>query len=97
MVERSVVLGDVLLERLQQLKSPCVAAVRGRGLWAGIVLKPEAGGARRYTRLLAQRDLLCKETHENVIRLAPPLVIEREELDWALDQIADVLKIPASE
>ena len=97
LVERSAVLGDVLLERLQQLKSPCVAAVRGRGLWAGIVLKPEAGGARRYTRLLAQRGLLCKETHENVIRLAPPLVIEREELDWALDQIADVLKIPASE
>jgi ornithine--oxo-acid transaminase len=57
-----------------------------------VVLKPEAGGARRFCEALADRGLLCKETHWNVIRLAPPLVITREELDWAIDRLAEVLE-----
>ena len=67
---------------------------RGRGLWVGIVLKDEAGGARRFCEALMERGLLCKETHENVIRLAPPLIITKEEIDWALGHIRDVLTIP---
>ena len=66
--------------------------VRGRGLLIGIELAPEAGGARRFCEALKERGVLCKETHVNVIRLAPPLIINREQLDQGLQQIEDVLK-----
>jgi ornithine--oxo-acid transaminase len=65
--------------------------VRGRGLFIGIDLHPEAGGARKYCEALKERGMLCKETHEHVIRLAPPLVITQEEIDWACDQLRAVL------
>jgi ornithine--oxo-acid transaminase len=87
-------LGEYMMERLRAIDSKHVSFVRGRGLWAGIVLKPEAGGARRFCEALKERGLLAKETHWNVIRLAPPLVITREELDWALEQLAAVLQMP---
>ena len=58
------------------------------------MLKPEAGGARRFCEALKERGVLAKETHWNVIRLAPPLVINREEIDWALERLADVLQMP---
>ena len=64
---------------------------RGRGLFIGIELKPEAGGARRFCEALKQRGMLCKETHDHVIRIAPPLVISQEEIDWAFDQVKAVL------
>lgn len=94
LVERAAELGEYMIERLRQIPSPHVGQVRGKGLWAGIVLKPEAGGARRFCEALMERGLLAKETHWNVIRLAPPLVITRQELDWALDKIAEVLQLP---
>jgi ornithine--oxo-acid transaminase len=87
-------LGEYMLDRLRQIDSPHVAQVRGRGLWAGIVLKPEAGGARRFCEALKERGVLAKETHWNVIRLAPPLVITREEVDWALERLTEVLRMP---
>jgi ornithine--oxo-acid transaminase len=87
-------LGKYMFERLRQIDSPHVAQVRGRGLWAGIVLKPEAGGARRFCEALKERGVLAKETHWNVIRLAPPLVITREETDWALERLTEVLHMP---
>ena len=93
LVERAAELGEYMIERLRQIPSPHVDQVRGKGLWAGIVLKPEAGGARRFCEALMERGLLAKETHWNVIRLAPPLVITRQELDWALDRIAEVLQL----
>jgi len=65
--------------------------VRGRGLFIGVELKPEAGGARRFCEALKERGLLCKETHQHVIRFAPPLVVKKEELDWALVQVEAVL------
>jgi ornithine--oxo-acid transaminase len=65
--------------------------VRGRGLLIGVELKPEAGGARRFCQALKERGLLAKETHQHVIRFAPPLVVQRDELDWALERIEDVL------
>ena len=94
LIERAAELGEYLLERLRQIPSPHIALVRGKGLWAGIVLKPEAGGARRFCEALKERGLLAKETHWNVIRLAPPLVITREQIDWALERIAAVLQMP---
>ena len=91
MIENSARLGDYFLQRLRALKSPHVKEVRGRGLWIGVELKPESGGARRFCEALQKQGLLCKETHVNIIRFAPPLVITREEIDWALERIAKVL------
>lgn len=89
--ERSAELGDYLMSRLREIESPHVKLCRGRGLFAGIVLQPEAGGARRFCEALEERGILAKDTHGNVIRLAPPLVITREQIDWMLEQLEDVL------
>ncbi len=94
LIERAAELGDYLLARLRDLRSPHIQQVRGKGLWIGIVLRPEAGGARRFCEALMERGLLCKETHWNVIRLAPPLVITRPEIDWAVERLAEVLQMP---
>jgi ornithine--oxo-acid transaminase len=91
MIENSARLGEYALDRLLRLESPHIKEVRGKGLWIGIELTPEAGGARRFCEELGRQGLLCKETHDHVIRLAPPLVITREELDWALELIERVL------
>ncbi|MBN1155958.1 ornithine--oxo-acid transaminase [candidate division KSB1 bacterium] len=89
--ERSAKLGKYLMERLKKIDSKHVDFYRGEGLWIGIVLKKESGGARRFCEALMERGLLCKETHVNVIRLAPPLVITKKEIDWALERIENVL------
>ena len=94
MVENSARLGAYALERLRAIRSPHILEVRGRGLWIGIELKPEAGGARRFCEALATEGILCKETHTHVIRVSPPLVISRAELDWALERFEKVLLRP---
>jgi ornithine--oxo-acid transaminase len=91
LVERSAELGGYFMGKLRAIRSPHVAEIRGRGLWIGIQLKPEAGGARRFCEALQHEGLLCKETHATVIRIAPPLVITRDEIDWATERIAKVL------
>ncbi|MBK8726271.1 MAG: ornithine--oxo-acid transaminase [Holophagaceae bacterium] len=91
LIEHTAELGAHLAARLAALKSPLVAGVRSRGLWAGVDLKPEAGGARKYCYRLKERGLLCKDTHTHTIRLAPPLVITKEQLDWAIDQLEAAL------
>jgi ornithine--oxo-acid transaminase len=91
LVERSATLGAHALERLKGLRSKYLKEVRGRGLWIGIELHPEAGGARRFCVALQTMGVLCKETHDHVIRIAPPLMISREDLDWGLDRIEAVL------
>jgi len=91
MIERAEELGTYFMARLARIESPYVKEVRGRGLLIGVELKPEAGGARCFCEALKERGLLCKETHEHVIRFAPPLVVTREELDWALERIESVL------
>ena len=91
LVENSLAQGEYLMERLGALDSDLIQEIRGRGLWVGIELRPEAGGARRFCEALQREGLLCKETHEHVIRIAPPLVINREELDWAIDKVIGVL------
>jgi ornithine--oxo-acid transaminase len=94
LVERAAELGAHLAARLKGLTSPLVKETRCLGLWAGIELKPEAGGARKYCYALKDRGLLCKDTHVDTIRLAPPLVITSRELGWAVDQIEEVLAQP---
>ncbi len=94
LVERAAELGAHLAYRLQGLASPRVKGVRCRGLWAGVDLVPEAGGARKYCYRLKDRGMLCKDTHVDTIRLAPPLVITKEQVDWAVDQLEAVLAEP---
>jgi ornithine--oxo-acid transaminase len=91
MVENSARLGAYFIERLRSLKSKKIKEVRGKGLWIGVELTPEAGGARQFCEELQREGLLCKETHVNIIRFAPPLVITRAEIDWAMERIAKVL------
>lgn len=91
LVEKSAELGNYFLNKVREIPSRHVKQVRGRGLFIGIDLKPEAGGARKFCEALKDRGMLCKETHEHVIRLAPPLVITQEEIDWACDQLRAVL------
>jgi len=91
MVENAARMGQYFLEKLLEIRSPYVKEVRGRGLLIGVELYPEAGGARRFCEALMKKGLLCKETHQHVIRFAPPLVIEKESIDWALGRIHDVL------
>jgi len=90
--ERSARLGALALRRLRGLSSPLVKEVRGRGLWIGIELYPEAGGARRFCEALRERGILCKETHHHTIRFGPPLIIDERQLDWALGEIEAVLQ-----
>jgi ornithine--oxo-acid transaminase len=91
MVEHSAELGGYFLERLRAIDSPHVELVRGKGLWIGLVLKDAAGGARRFCEALQREGMLCKETHDNVIRIAPPLTVTRDEIDWALERLERVL------
>lgn len=94
MIENAAAMGEYFLSRLSEIKSHHIKEVRGKGLLIGVELVPEAGGARRFCEKLMQKGLLCKETHENVIRFTPPLVIRKEEIDWALDRIYEVLTKP---
>jgi ornithine--oxo-acid transaminase len=89
LVERSAELGAYFLARLKTLHSPDLKEVRGKGLWIGIELRTPA---RPYCEALKQEGILCKETHDHVIRIAPPLVITREEIDWAFDRIRKVVE-----
>jgi ornithine--oxo-acid transaminase len=91
MIENAAALGPYFLERLRRIDSRHIKEVRGKGLWIGIELHREAGGARRFCEALQAEGLLCKETHEHVIRIAPPLVIKREQIDWALERLERVL------
>ena len=91
LVEKSFELGNYFRSKLSAVKSKHVKEVRGKGLFIGVELKPEAGGARRFCEALMDRGILCKETHEDVIRFAPPLVIKKEEIDWAVKHVEDVL------
>jgi len=93
LAERSRELGEYFMEQLSEIPSPHVKEVRGKGLLIGIELKPEAGGARRFCEAMQEKGILAKETHENVIRFAPPLVIDKETIDWALPAIRDVLNM----
>ncbi len=93
LIENANTLGEYFQERLAEIPTPYVKEVRGKGLLIGVELKPEAGGARRFCEALQAKGILCKETHQTVIRFAPPLVIKRHEIDWALEHITTVLNM----
>ena len=82
-------LGAHMLERLRAIKSPALKEVRGRGLWVGAEIDPAVASAREACERLLEKRVLSKETHGTVVRLAPPLIISREDLDWALDRFED--------
>jgi ornithine--oxo-acid transaminase len=91
MIENAAAMGDYFLACLRQVKNPQIKDIRGKGLMIGVELHEAAGGARRFCEALAAHGLLCKETHKNVIRFAPPLIIRKEEIDWAMERIGPVL------
>ncbi|GAQ19649.1 ornithine aminotransferase [Oceanobacillus picturae] len=86
---RSLELGNYMMEELKSIQNPIIKEVRGKGLFIGVELTESA---RPYCEQLKEKGLLCKETHENVIRFAPPLTIKKEDLDWAIGHIKEVLK-----
>jgi ornithine--oxo-acid transaminase len=88
LADRSMELGEYFMSKLREIDNPMIKEVRGRGLFIGVELNEPA---RKYCEQLKEEGLLCKETHDTVIRFAPPLVISQEELDWAIDRIKKVL------
>ena len=94
LIENSAELGSYMMDRLREIRSPHIREIRGKGLMIGIELHPEAGGARRFCEALQTKGLLCKETHEHVLRISPPLVIRKPDIDWALERVQDVLTAP---
>ncbi|WP_394219871.1 ornithine--oxo-acid transaminase [Halobacillus trueperi] len=88
LAERSLELGNYMMQELKSINNPKIKEVRGKGLFIGVEMTEPA---RKYCEELKEKGLLCKETHENVIRFAPPLVIDQDDLDWAISQIKAVL------
>jgi ornithine--oxo-acid transaminase len=91
LIENSYNMGNYFREKLKAVPSKHVKEIRGKGLFIGVELHKEAGGARRFCEALMEKGILAKETHENVIRFAPPLVITKEDIDWAMERISEVL------
>jgi ornithine--oxo-acid transaminase len=91
MIENAARMGAYFMGRLQTIDSPHIKEIRGKGLFIGVELRAEAGGARRFCEAFRTRGLLCKETHKHVIRFAPPLLIDKDEIDWAFERIEEVL------
>lgn len=89
--QRAQEMGEYFISKLRALSSPHVKEVRGRGLLIGVEIRKESGKARPFCEKLMELGVLCKETHEQVIRFAPPLVIERDEVDWVVEQVRTVL------
>lgn len=92
LVQNSAILGAYLLDQLRGINSPLVTGVRGRGLWIGVDFDPAKISARKVCEKLMEKGILSKETHETVVRLAPPLTITREQIDWALERFKEVLR-----
>ncbi|MCD6186539.1 MAG: ornithine--oxo-acid transaminase [Desulfuromusa sp.] len=90
MIENADKMGEYFRTGLKQIDTQLIKEIRGRGLLIGVELNPEAGGARKYCQQLEGLGILCKETHDNIIRFAPPLVITREDIDWAMENIDKV-------
>lgn len=90
--ERACELGNYFMDKLKTINSPIIKEIRGKGLLIAVEIKPEYGQARPYCEKLMEMGLLCKETHHQTIRFAPPLVIKKEELDFAFEKIKDCLE-----
>lgn len=93
LIQRSATLGELLLSELRAIKSPLIKEVRGKGLWVGVEIAKQPISARQICEKLLERGILAKDVHQTVIRLAPPLVIERETLLWAIEQFQEVIRL----
>ena len=93
LVENSAAMGDYLMKQLAGIPKDHIAGVRGKGLWVGIEIKTASGKARPYCEALQDLGILAKETHDQVVRIAPPLVITKEEIDWAVPKIAEAVGV----
>jgi ornithine--oxo-acid transaminase len=93
LVEKSAAMGEYFMEQLMEIPSVHVKEVRGKGLLIGVELKTEAGGSRRFCEALKNKGILAKETHEKVIRFAPPLIITKQDIDWAIPRIRETLQM----
>ncbi len=93
LIQRAAEMGEYFIDQLSEIPSPHIKEVRGKGLLIGVELTEKAGGARRFCEVLQTKGILAKETHERVIRFAPPLVIDKETIDWALPIIRDVMNM----
>ncbi len=91
LIENADRMGAYFLSGLKQIRNPLIREVRGKGLLIAVEFFPEAGGARQYCEALQKKGVLCKETHDNIIRFAPPLVITSDDIDWALEQVEAVI------
>jgi len=91
LVERSAEMGAYFMKRLRDINSSKIELVRGKGLLIGIVFKDSAGLAKNYVKALKHEGLICKDTHEKIIRFAPPLIITKDQIDWAIERIAKVI------
>ena len=91
LIDNAAKMGAYFLDQLGRLDNPLIKEIRGRGLMIGVEFHPQAGGARQYSERLKENGLLCKETHDHIIRFAPPLVIDRQTIDWAMERIRAVL------
>ncbi|PIQ99262.1 MAG: ornithine--oxo-acid transaminase [Nitrospinae bacterium CG11_big_fil_rev_8_21_14_0_20_45_15] len=94
MIGNAATMGEYFMKQLNEIDSSHIKEIRGKGLLIGIELKHESGGARRFCEALQKEGILCKETHQHILRLAPPLLIQKETIDWALERIERVLAIP---
>ncbi|MDP7147841.1 MAG: ornithine--oxo-acid transaminase [Nitrospinaceae bacterium] len=92
MIDNAAIMGEYFMKRLKEIDSPHIKEIRGRGLLIGIELHHRVGGARRFCEALQAEGILCKETHQHVVRLAPPLIIKKENIDGALERIEGVLR-----
>lgn len=93
LTENAANMGEYFMAQLRAVESPHVKEVRGKGLLIGVELFPAAGGARRFCEALMAKGILAKETHDNVIRFAPPLIIDKKTIDWAMERISEVLQM----
>jgi ornithine--oxo-acid transaminase len=91
MIENAAEMGDYFQDQLAEVNSPHIKEVRGRGLLIGVELKPSADGARRFCEALQRNGILAKETHQHIIRFAPPLIVTQQDIDWAMERIRPAL------
>ena len=94
MIENAEKMGAIFLNGMKQIPNPLIKDVRGKGLMIAMEFYPEAGGARQYCIRLKEEGLLCKETHVDTIRFAPPLIITQSEVEWALGKITEAINKP---
>ena len=94
LIENAASMGTYFIEGLKQISNPFIKEARGKGLMIGLEFYPEAGGARQYCERLHQNGLLCKETHDHIIRFSPPLIITKDQIDWALEIISKCIGDP---